>query len=194
MGGPVRIPSLYRSTRSQGVILARGSGLAATIVEARVQETSIEGPLPGRWQRLALDQVNQQFSVQLPVVAGRFYRVEIKSTNTLGKPQSFTIQHVGVGEVFVIAGQSNSTNYGEIPHTTQTGMVTTFSGTEWSLANDPNPAYRDNSSKGSFIPSLGDALYRRYHVTIGIPSVGHGSTSGLLWAEKVSQYLDTSLC
>jgi len=161
MGGPVRIPSLYRSTRSQGVILARGSGLAATIVEARVQETSIEGPLPGRWQRLALDQVNQQFSVQLPVVAGRFYRVEIKSTNTLGKPQSFTIQHVGVGEVFVIAGQSNSTNYGEIPHTTQTGMVTTFSGTEWSLANDPNPAYRTTaakaaSSRPSATPSIAD--------------------------------------
>ena len=58
----------------------------------------------------------------------------------------------------------------------------------------PQPGVQDNSRKGSFIPSFGDALYRRYHVTIGIPSVGHGSTSGLSWAEKVSQYVDTSLC
>jgi hypothetical protein len=60
-------------------------------------------------------------------------------------------------------------------------MVTTFSGTEWSLANDPQPGVQDNSRKGSFIPSFGDALYRRYHVPIGIASVGHGSTSVRQW-------------
>jgi hypothetical protein len=164
-----------------GAILVRGSAPAATRVEARVQGTSIEGPLPCRWQRLALDHSKKQFSGQLPVIAGGFYRVEIKATNTAGKPTLLTVPNVGVGEVFVIAGQSNSTNYGEVPQTTQTGMVATFSGTEWSLANDPQPGVQDNSRKGSFIPSLGDALYRRYHVPIGIASVGHGSTSVRQW-------------
>jgi len=120
-------------------------------------------------------------SGQLPVIAGGFYRVEIRAINTVDQPTLLTIQNVGVVEVFVIAGQSNSTNYGEVPQTTQTGMVTTFSGTEWSLANDPQPGVQDGSRKGSFIPSFGDALYRRYHVPIGIASVGHGSTSVRQW-------------
>jgi hypothetical protein len=51
-------------------------------------------------------------------------------------------------------------------------MITSFSGTEWSLANDPPPGVQDNSRKDSFIPSFGDALYCRYHVPIGIASVG----------------------
>ena len=55
-----------RSTRFHGVIIVRGAALAATRVEARVKGTSIEGPLPGRWQRLALDQTKKQFSGQPP--------------------------------------------------------------------------------------------------------------------------------
>jgi hypothetical protein len=170
-----------RTTRLHGAILVRGSALSARRVEARVEGPSLEGSLRGRWQRLALDPSAKQFSGQLPVIAGGFYRVEIKAINTVGQPTLLTIQNVGVGEVFVIAGQSNSTNYGEVSQKTQTGMVTTFSGTAWSLANDPQPGVQDNSSKGSFIPSFGDALYRRYHVPIGIASVGHGSTSVRQW-------------
>ena len=60
-------------------------------------------------------------------------------------------------------------------------MVTSFNGTEWSLANDHQLGVQDNSRKGSFIPSFGDALYRRYRVPIGIASIGHGSTSVRQW-------------
>jgi hypothetical protein len=60
-------------------------------------------------------------------------------------------------------------------------MVTSFNGTQWVVANDPQPGVQDNSQKGSFIPSFGDALYRRYHVPVGIASVGHGSTSVRQW-------------
>jgi hypothetical protein len=181
VSSPLEYQVFQRTTCLHGAILVRGLALSAKRVDARVKGTSLEGPLRGRWQRLALDPSTKQFSGQLPVIAGGFYRVEIKAINIVGQPTLLTIQNVGVGEVFVIAGQSNSTNYGEVPQKTQTGMVTTFSGTEWSLANDPQPGVQDNSRKGSFIPSFGDALYRRYHVPIGIASVGHGSTSVRQW-------------
>jgi len=181
ISSPLEYQVFQRSTRLHGVIIVSGAALAATRVEARVEGTSIAGPLPGRWQRLTLDPAKKQFSGQLPVIAGGFYRVEIKTTNKVGQPTLLTVPNVGVGEVFIIAGQSNSTNYGEATQTTQTGMVTSFSGTEWSLANDPQPGVQDNSRKGSFIPSFGDALYRRYRVPIGIASVGHGSTSVRQW-------------
>lgn len=178
---PLEYQVFQRSTRLHGAIIVRGSAPTAICVEARVEGISIQGPLPGKWHRLALDPDSQQFSGQLPVIAGGFYRVEIKETNAVGQPTLVVVQHVGVGEVFVVAGQSNSTNYGEVPQTTRTAMVSSFSGTEWVLANDPQPGVQDNSHKGSFIPSFGDALYRRYRVPIGIASVGHGSTSVRQW-------------
>jgi hypothetical protein len=181
ISSPLEYQVFQSTTRLHGAILVRGSAPSAKHVEARVEGTSLEGPLRGRWQRLALDPSTKQFSGQLPVIAGGLYRVEIKAIDTVGQPTLLTIQNVGVGEVFVIAGQSNSTNYGEVPQKTQTGMVTTFNGTAWSLANDPQPGVQDNSRKGSFLPSFGDVLYRRYHVPIGIASVGHGSTSVRQW-------------
>jgi hypothetical protein len=181
ISSPLQYQVFQRSSRLHGAILIRGAAPAATRVEARVEGASIAGPLPGKWQGIALDRATNEFSAQLPVTAGGFYRVEIKATESVGQPTVVTVPNVGVGEVFVISGQSNSTNYGEVPQTTKTGMVTSFNGTEWSVANDPQPGTQDNSHKGSFIPSFGDVLYRRYHVPIGIASVGHGSTSVRQW-------------
>jgi hypothetical protein len=59
VSSPLEYQVFQRSTRLHGAILVRGSALAATRVEARVEATSIEGPLPNRWQRLALDQAKQ---------------------------------------------------------------------------------------------------------------------------------------
>jgi hypothetical protein len=70
---------------------------------------------------------------------------------------------------------------GEIPARAGGFFVVDISGTEWRIADDPQPGVQDNSSKGSFIPAFGDALYERLHVPIGIACVGHGSTSVRLW-------------
>jgi hypothetical protein len=46
---------------------------------------------------------------------------------------------VGVGEVFVVAGQSNSANHGAEKQVTKTKRVSAFDGTGWQLADDPQP-------------------------------------------------------
>lgn len=181
VSSPLDYQVFQRRTRLHGTILVRGGVLTAIKVEARVEGPSLEGPLPGGWRRMTVDAAHRQFSGKLPVIAGGFYRVEIRATDAAGKRALITVPNVGVGEVFVISGQSNSTNYGEVRQKTETEMVASFSGTEWALADDPQPGVQDNSKDGSFIPSFGDALYRRYHVPIGIASVGHGSTSVRQW-------------
>ena len=115
VSSPLEYQVFQRTTRLHGAILVRGSALSAKRVEARVEGPSLEGPLRGRWQRLALDPSAKQFSGQLPVVAGGFYRVEIKAINTVGQPTLLTIHNVGVGEVFVFA-PADHPSIGSRPH------------------------------------------------------------------------------
>lgn len=147
----------------------------------RLTGHSLSGPLPGNWKQIHFERKSKVFHASLSAPAGGLYRLEIRLMQN-GRPAAETaVAHVGIGEVFVIAGQSNSTNYGEVRQITKTGMVMAFDGSTWQIANDPQPGVQDRSTKGSFIPAFGDALYRKYHVPIGVACVGHGSTSVRQW-------------
>jgi hypothetical protein len=181
-----------RLIRDRGFILVRGRlSTPADRLEVRVierEDTVIEtisarsAPrLSTKWRRLAVNKVSGDFAASIPTPPGGFYDVELRTIRGHTPNTQRTVPHVGVGEVFLIAGQSNSTNYGEVPQATQTRMVTTFDGITWRIADDPQPGTQDNSKKGSFAPSFGDAMFARYHVPIAIASVGHGSTSIRQW-------------
>jgi hypothetical protein len=172
-----------RQTRQQGTILVRGrSSEPCDRAEVRLAAN--------KWQRLAIESndSNCTFHAEVPAPAGGWYTLQVrvlKRRQTLG---TAAVQHVGVGEVFVIAGQSNSTNYGEELQQTRTRMVSTFGGAGWRLADDPQPGVQDNSRKGSFLPAFGDALYERYHVPVAVASVGSGSTSVRQWLPKGDRF------
>ena len=178
VSSPLDYQVFQRQTAQSGLISVRGQA-PPEADNARVRITGQS--LSGKWTKLSLDRTTHEFNSSLQTAAGGFYAVQVQTRRGHHVIAAATIPHVGVGEVFVISGQSNSTNYGEVPQTTLTGMVTTFSGDAWRIANDPQPGTQDNSKKGSFIPSFGDALYRKYQVPIGIASVGHGSTSVRQW-------------
>lgn len=190
LASPLDYQVFQRETRLRGMILIRGRSAdspdnslnhSPSRVEARIVGRGIDGPLVATWHKLSLDRHTGEFRGDLETSAGGFYEVDVRVRHGRHRVETLTVPHVGVGEVFVVSGQSNSTNYGEVPQVTETGMVTTFSGEAWRLANDPQPGVQDNSKKGSFIPSFGDALYRKYQVPIGVASVGHGSTSVRQW-------------
>jgi len=171
-----------RHTRLEGKVEISGHAeTAADVVEAHLSGTSVSGPLQDRWVRLKFQPASGNFHRSLRISAGGFYTVEVRLLRSHAVVATTSVPHVGVGEVFVISGQSNTTNWGEQQQTTQTKMVSSFSGTSWSLADDPQPGTQDNSAKGSFLPSFGDALYRHYNVPIGIVSVGRGATSIRQW-------------
>lgn len=96
------------------------------------------------------------------------------------------VEHVGVGEVFVVAGQSNSANHGEERQSPRTGRVASFSGNAWGLAHDPQPGA--SGSGGSFLPAFGDALAERLNVPIGLMACGVGATSVREWLPKGSKF------
>ena len=152
------------------------------VLEARFTGKSLDGELPAQWQALPFDVRVQDFRATLPVGAGGWYQLEVRLKQGDKVLAEYSIEHVGVGEIFVVAGQSNSANSGSEKQKTTSGMVTSFDGTQWLLANDPQPGA--SGGGGSFMPAFGDALYEKYRVPIGVAATGVGATSVRQWLPK----------
>ncbi|TWU28452.1 sialate O-acetylesterase [Bythopirellula polymerisocia] len=171
-----------RSSAAKGMIFLNGHTTThADAIRFRITGSSIEGPLSGKWQTLPLAPETSSFSGTLPLAAGGWYALNVQALKEGEVLAESTVEPFGVGEVFVGAGQSNSTNCGEICTQQTSGMVASFSGTAWQLANDPQPGVADRSQGGSFWPAFGDAMYARFGVPIGVAATGYGGTSVNQW-------------
>jgi hypothetical protein len=108
--------------------------------------------------------------------------VEVRAVRSGTNLAQAEVEHAGVGEIFVIAGQSNAANHGERLQKPASGMVSTCVGPNWQIANDPQP--RASGGGGSFIPAFGDAMYERFRVPIGIVATAVGATSVREWLPR----------
>lgn len=143
---------------------------------------SLEGDLPGRWEKVPFNPLTRSFNVALPASAGGWYALQLRAFAGSTEVASATVPHFGVGEVFLVAGQSNSTNSGgEGQLKVASGMVSTFDGSSWRIADDPQPGVHDRSTGGSPWPAFGDALYERLRVPVAVAVTGHGGTSITQW-------------
>ncbi len=131
-----------------------------------------------------VDVTKGRFDADIIAPAGGWYRLELRLEQDGQLVAESAVEHVGVGEVFVVAGQSNASNHGSMKQKTGTGMVALFDGARWVLANDPQPGVQDGSKQGSFLPAFGDALNEKYRVPNGVASTGYGATSVRQWLPK----------
>lgn len=178
---PLDYQVFQRRTPSQGVIRVAGTTTHnADTIDARLLQLS--SAASGGYITIAVDPVTRGFYGELESPAGGWYQMEVRARSGETVLEKLVIPHVGVGEVFLGAGQSNSTNSGgEGLLKLQSEYVSTFSGFDWRLANDPQPGVHDSSTGGSFWPAFGDLMYDRYHVPIGLAVTGHGGTSIRQW-------------
>ena len=120
-----------------------------------------KGPIRGfvrQAQTLALRESVTPFSLNLRIPAGGWYGMAISATASFGAKAGWHVRHVGVGEVFIAAGQSNSANGGWPPMRPHEDRVSSFDSRRriWRWAEDPQtPA---DGAGGSPWPALGDLL------------------------------------
>ena len=169
------------------VVLSVGGGTidgAATVVRV----VPLEGAGQGHpWKRLDL-QPGPKAGLHmgtLRVPAGGWYRLEIRVTPADGTaPVEAGVEPFGVGEVFLVAGQSYATNTNDqrLAVSERRNRVAAFdvAGGSWRIADDPQPV-PDGSDGGSIWPATGDALVAALDVPVGFVNVAWGGTSSAQW-------------
>jgi len=151
---------------------------ADSAIEARLIGEKQETP----WQRVGGSVAGKKLSGTVEAPAGGWWRLEVR-VSVAGKiVGAGKVERVGIGEVFVIAGQSNSANHGEEKQTTKTRRVAAFDGKAWRIADDPQPGA--SGGGGSFIPPFADAVVTKENVPVGIVACGIGATSVREWLPK----------
>lgn len=123
-----------------------------------------------------------EFSGHAHWPAGGWFSIELIAYDAEGDAiAQQIIEPIGIGEVFVVAGQSNATNSGQTPTRPASPLVSAFSGSSWRPASDPMPGTHDNALGGSFQPSMGDALVETFGVPVGFASTGQGGSAIRHW-------------
>lgn len=172
---------VQRSTPGTGLVRIAGKlsepcpGQAT--LEARVRDDRLERP----WQSCGTV-TDSSIAGALTVPAGGWWTLDVRVVHDQKEHARGTVAHVGVGEVFVVAGQSNSANHGAERQTSHTRRVAAFDGSAWRPADDPQPGA--SGAGGSFIPPLGDALVGKLGVPVGFVPCGIGATSVREWLPK----------
>ena len=180
---PLDYQVVQRNHRGKGNISISGQITAAFLEEKHTLEVRIDG---GDWKRTAVRWGNATFTAECELPAGGWYALDVRFVGPQGVVAAASVPHVGIGDIFVVAGQSNSANHGEERQRVQSGKVVTFDGSQWRLANDPQPGA--SGEMGSFMPPLGDALVARFGVPIGFVACGIGASSVREWLPAGSTF------
>ena len=123
-----------------------------------------------------------QLLVDVP--AGGWYQLELRLKADGQIVAKATSEPFGVGEVFLVAGQSYATNCNDerfqVGDPTRRVVAYDFRNQTWSIAHDPQPT-GDSSDGGSIWPPFGDLMVQAYGVPVGLANVAVGATSTSQW-------------
>jgi hypothetical protein len=168
---PLERSVVQRDGSGRGRILAAAAGAEPSDqIEVRVRDrkddrVAIDWTAPGRLE-----------------LGTGWYQFEFRAKRGAIVVGQATVERVGVGEVFITCGQSNSANHGKPTQQATDERVSAHDlGTgRWQPCKDPQPGATGGG--GSPWPLLGDQLAKRHDVPVGFISVGVGATAVSYWS------------
>jgi hypothetical protein len=130
---PLDYQVVQRSSPGRGLLRITGELSEDVPADAAVQVRVMSDGLQLPWT-----QVNsvkgRKVIASYEAPAGGWWKVEVRVSQGGKQLALGSVAHLGIGEVFVIAGQSNSANHGQEKQTTKTRRVASFDGKAWRIA------------------------------------------------------------
>jgi neutral ceramidase len=124
------------------------------------------------------------FHAAVRVPAGGWYRLECRFRVDDEVVAEGAVEPIGVGELFIVAGQSYATNCNDerltVADPQQRVVAFDLAKRTWAAGHDPQPVF-DGSDGGSIWPPLGDALVQELNVPIGFANVAIGGSASEQW-------------
>ena len=160
LSSPLDRQVVQRDQKDQAVIRIAGKvGGSPELIEAMAEaHPGARRGKPLAWTTIAKrGEIDQgAFSGQITLGAGGWYTILVRGREGDRITAEAKIERVGVGEVFITAGQSNSANFGTPRQSAKDGKVVYFDGKQFVAAKDPIPG--GCGGGGSPWPILGDLI------------------------------------
>lgn len=135
------------------------------------------------WKPLKVSETDGLFAGTVDLPAGGWYRLEVRALRDGKVAAAGMIEPFGVGEVFLIAGQSYAGNHNDERQriADPEGRAVAFDGkqTRWGVAHDPQPGTTGDA--GSIWPATVNHLLPVARVPIGLVNTSVGGTSTRQW-------------
>lgn len=170
-----------RKNDNTGEVKIKG-GISGNILSVEAKVTKADDALTGEnvdWTEIPITDA-ENFEGSIPVMAGGWYNVDIRAKLSDGTYLYQNIEKVGVGDIYITTGQSNSINYGGAKTKVNYDTISTWNPNDntWQIANDPQITFLTNPSPGSGgspWPSMANYIEPIAGVPIGIVACGIGS-------------------
>ena len=134
------------------------------------------------WLALQVEDNDKELRGLAEVPAGGWYRLEVRCRDGETVTAAGSVEAIGVGEVFIVAGQSYAGGHNDevLKVTDPSQAVATYDwqAKTWKVAHDPPP---HNGEGGSIWPPLGDMLVPTLRVPVAFVNVSVGATSTTKW-------------
>lgn len=188
---PVSRMVFQRSANNEAIVPVRGR-VEANTTRLLGRLVARQGGQTTDWREASLQ--NGTFQVNIPATGG-FYDLELLALNGVDELERQRRERIGVGEVFVIAGQSN--NYGEpgkeLPATDdRVSVLNHWPGDDGNLNEQAMPMNFAQAGPGTFCGprnplfiwgGLGDRLVARLGVPVLFLGAAHPGSSTNDWRE-----------
>ncbi len=156
--------------------------IAGATVEYRVVALTDAFGSGTDWAKLTGQGSGKEYSAQAKVPAGGWFRLEVRCLTGDKTVATASVEPFGVGEVFVVAGQSYAEGANDelLRVEDPQGRVVAYDVQKktWGIAHDPQP---NAGTGGTIWPPMGNYLLPLVRVPIGFVNVAVGGTASRQW-------------